>query len=154
MARPSRICVWERVRMPFPRSSRTDDPKRGKRLSCATASGEGHPNPLPSAGDSGERLVFGRVDRNRQLQPGDLQDSADLVVLAADHEATAVAVAVEALPGADDQGDPGGVDELALGEVDQDRALIALERLLQGPLEIGGGTQVQLAAYRDSPDAA
>ena len=52
----------------------------------------------------------------RVLEAGDLEDAAHLLVLAAEDEAALAAVArrrVDPLPGADDQGDPGRVDELA-----------------------------------------
>src|SRR5262249_35869222 len=84
----------------------------------------------------------------RELQAGDLQNAADLVVVAADHEVTILG-ALEALPSADDQGDPGGVDELAFGEVDQDRSSATLKRPLERLLEVGRRAEVELAADRD-----
>jgi hypothetical protein len=55
------------------------------------------------------------VHRDRGLDAGDLQQPLDLVVGAADDQAAAAvaAVAVDTLPGADQERDPGGVDELA-----------------------------------------
>lgn len=106
-----------------------------------------------SGGHRGQSLVPGLVNRDRELETGDFQHAADLVVLAADDEGTAVFAAVEALPGADDQGDPGGVDELALGEIDEDRTLTALESLVERTLEFRGSTEVELAAHRDRTDA-
>ena len=61
--------------------------------------------------------------------------------------------AVEALPGTDDESDPGGVDELALGKIDQHRSLVAVKCLLERALELGGGAEIKLAADRNRPHA-
>lgn len=114
--------------------------------------GEGHRLPLlqtTSALNSREGLVPGQVHRDRELEAGDLQNAADLIVLAAEHQNAAVFAALQALPGADDEGDAGGIDELALGEVDQDRSLVAVERLVERALEFGSGAEVELATNGD-----
>src|SRR5207237_1098549 len=79
-----------------------------------------------SDGEGGEGLVPGPVDRDRELEAGDLQHPADLVVLGAEHQDAAVLAAVEVLPGTDDEGNPGGIDELALGKIDQQGAFVGL----------------------------
>ena len=97
------------------------------------------------------------MDRDRELEAGDLEHPPHLVVAAADHDpaaAVAVGAAVEPLPGAHDQGDPGRVDELALGEVDQDRGVVGRDRLLERALQLGGGAEVELAAHGDDADPA
>lgn len=119
----------------------------------------GHPDRLPrgcasySADHRGEGLVPGGVDRDRELEAGDFQHPSDLVVLAAEDEDAPVFAAVETLPGADDQSDPGGVDELTLREVDEDRALVVLERMVERSLEFRGSAEVELAAHGDRADA-
>lgn len=106
------------------------------------------------AGEGGQGLVAGGVNRDRELEAGDLEDAADLVVLAADDEGAAVLTAVEALPGADDEGDPGGVDELAAGEVHQQRPLAAVQSLVERALQLGSGAEVELPANRNRSNAA
>ena len=91
------------------------------------------------SGSSAAKIRQGGVPipehRDRRLDSRDLQQPLDLIVRAADRQAaTALAarLAVDPLPGAHDQRDPGRVDELAPGEVDQDRGVArVLERLLR-----------------------
>jgi hypothetical protein len=109
-----------------------------------------------SAAQRGEGLVAGAVDRNREPEAGDLEYAADLVVVAADDDpslALALGGAVELLPGPDDQGDPGRVDELALGEVDDDRGVPRSDGVFERPLEFGGGTEVELATDCDDANS-
>lgn len=100
--------------------------------------------------EGGDRLVPGAVNRDRKLEAGDLENAADLVVLAAENQgaaALAAGAAVEALPGTDDESDSGGIDELAAREIDQYRTLAALECLLERPVEVGGGAEIQLSLH-------
>jgi D-mannonate dehydratase len=92
------------------------------------------------------------MDRDRKLQTGDLEHPADLVILAANDQGPAVAAVIEALPGADDQRDPSRINELALREVDKQRAFAALKRFLKRTLQIGSGAEIKLTADGDRPD--
>jgi hypothetical protein len=101
----------------------------------------------------GKALVAASADRDRVVEAADLQDPPDLVVAAADREAAlAIAAAVDLLPGAHDQGDPGRNDQLSGGEVDHHRAP-GCQRRLQLVLERGRGVEIQLAADSDDADA-
>ena len=108
-----------------------------------------------SAAQLGQRRVALLVHRDRRFDPGDLQQPPHLVVVRAeDQPALAlVAAAVEPLPGAHDQGDPGRVDELALGEVEHDRGAGIRERLVELPLELRRRVHVQLAADGEGANA-
>src|SRR5262249_30544073 len=79
-----------------------------------------------------------------------------LGVGAAEHHlaaSAAIAVTVETLPGAHDQGNAGRVDEVTLGEVDHHpRALVGPEGF-EAPVELGSGVHVELTAHGKSPNS-
>src|SRR6478609_1358243 len=82
--------------------------------------------------------------RDHRLEPGDVEHALDLVADAADREA-----AVELLPGPDDQGDTGRVDEFAAAQVDQQVRVRRRQGQLQLTLELGRRVHVQLALDLD-----
>src|SRR6185312_9129796 len=49
--------------------------------------------------------------------------------------------------------DPGRVDELAIGEVDQDRITFRGDRLLERALQIRSGAEVELSAHDDDANS-
>src|ERR1044072_2426218 len=136
------------------------------RFSVATGAGyPAGPKLQPEAGRSGrdesapqlgERRLAVLEHRDRALDPGYLQQPPHLVVVRAEHESPfplAVCVAVEALPGAHDQRDPGRVDELALAEVEDDFRSRLGKRPLELLLQLGRGIHVELAAHCEGADA-
>ena len=103
----------------------------------------------------GDGLVTGGEDAEGMLEAGDLEDAADLLVLAAEDEPALAAVprrGVDPLPGADDQGDAGRIDELAVGKVDQDGGVLRLDRLLERTFQLRSRRKVQLAMDLDESD--
>jgi len=98
--------------------------------------------------DPGDRFLSTRVSGDRLLEAGYVEDPLDLVADAAEREA-----AVELLPGPNDQGNTGRVDELAAAQVDDHAGIGTGERRPQLAIELRGGVHVKLALDVDDEDA-
>src|SRR5688572_9920459 len=106
----------------------------------------------PAGSDSGgDRAVLVGVDAHEVAQPG---DGDDLPVVLAEPEGAHRAVLL-AGPGQQphDQGDPGRVDVVDVGEVQHDRPGVAPYRRLVGGEQGLIGAEVDLAVQVDHPGA-
>src|SRR5258705_10509769 len=83
-------------------------------------------------------------------QTGDLEHLQDPALGA--HQGQVAVVAADPLEPADEDAEPGGVEELDALEVDQDRALTLVDQLDELLAELGCGVDVDLALHRqDGP---
>jgi len=97
----------------------------------------------PGAAEQRDCLVAGGAEADRLVDPGQLQEAGDLRPRAAEGEA---ALALGKAPlRLDHQAEAGGVDEVALGEVDEERVVAAVEGLVERVSQLRGGRLVELA---------
>src|SRR3954452_19699142 len=129
------------------RCTRSSAPSWPSSAICPSSSRRAQFAPPPSnrrdgclAAESLDRLVAIGQDRDRLVQAGELEQSLHLIVGATENQALGSAVAVlHGLPAGYQHRESGRVDELAIGEIDQDGVGAVLDRRLQGMVKLGRG---------------
>src|SRR5581483_185504 len=101
--------------------------------------------PLAGGGQRRQGLLARLVHLERPVEPGDLQQAPHLGVGAADAEARAAVSVPEQAPRLDQDAEAGRVDEVALGQVDEDAVGAASDRLEQRSAQLLRGRVIEFA---------